>query len=163
MQPCNRIYYSIVHWRLNMCRAAYRSSSGALTVFAASGLHAHVVTSHRQVWVPTQAWLWPVTTCKCKLEAANTVRDPNDEGYAARNMLSLPPDARTHTCAHTHTHTHAHARARTHTRARARTHTHTSRHVTSRHVTSRHVMSRHVMSSAWLKFWHCLFCIPKSC
>jgi len=27
-----------------MFRAAYRSSSGALTVFAASGLHAHVVT-----------------------------------------------------------------------------------------------------------------------
>jgi hypothetical protein len=38
MQPGNRIYYSIVHWRLNMFRAAYRSSSGALTVFAASGL-----------------------------------------------------------------------------------------------------------------------------
>jgi len=30
MQPCNRIYYSKVYWRLNMFRAAYRSSSGAL-------------------------------------------------------------------------------------------------------------------------------------
>jgi len=30
MQPCNRIYYSYVHWGLNMFRAAYRSSSGAL-------------------------------------------------------------------------------------------------------------------------------------
>jgi len=30
MQPCNRIYYSSVHWRLNMFRAAYLSSSGAL-------------------------------------------------------------------------------------------------------------------------------------
>jgi hypothetical protein len=30
MQPCNRIYYSNVNWRLNMFRAAYRSSSGAL-------------------------------------------------------------------------------------------------------------------------------------
>jgi hypothetical protein len=39
MRPCNRIYYSTVHWRLNMFRAAYRSSSGALTVFAASGLY----------------------------------------------------------------------------------------------------------------------------
>jgi len=39
MQLCNRIYYSTVHWRLNMFRAAYRSSSGALTLFAASGLH----------------------------------------------------------------------------------------------------------------------------
>jgi len=46
-----------------MFRAAYLSSSGALTVFAASGLH--------------------------KPEAANTVRAPDDERYAARNMLSL--------------------------------------------------------------------------
>jgi hypothetical protein len=53
MQPCNRIYYFTVHWRLNMFRAAYRSSSGALTVFAASGLHTHVVTGCRQVWVGT--------------------------------------------------------------------------------------------------------------
>ena len=34
-----------------MFRAAYRSSSGALTVFAVSGLHTHVVTSRSQVWV----------------------------------------------------------------------------------------------------------------
>ena len=49
MQPCNRIYYSTVHWRLNMLRAAYRSSSGAPTVFVASGLHTHVVTGRSQV------------------------------------------------------------------------------------------------------------------
>jgi len=30
MQTCFRIYYSKVYWRLNMFRAAYRSSSGAL-------------------------------------------------------------------------------------------------------------------------------------
>jgi len=54
MQPCNRIYYSTVYWRLNMFRAAYWSSSGALTVFAASGLHTHVVTGRSQVWVGTQ-------------------------------------------------------------------------------------------------------------
>jgi len=54
MQPCNRIYYSTIHWRLNMFRAAYRSSSGAVTVFAASGLHTHVVTGRSQVWVGTQ-------------------------------------------------------------------------------------------------------------
>ena len=54
MQPCNRIYYSTVHWRLKMFRAAYRSSSGALTAFAACGLHTHVVTSRSQVWVGTQ-------------------------------------------------------------------------------------------------------------
>ena len=29
MRPCNRIYYSKIYWRLNMFRAAYRSSSGA--------------------------------------------------------------------------------------------------------------------------------------
>jgi len=51
-----------------MFRAAYRSSSGGLTVFAASGLRTHVVTGCSQVWVgtvgtvPTQTWLRPVTT-----------------------------------------------------------------------------------------------------
>jgi len=54
MQPCNRIYYSTVHWRLNMLRAAYRSSSGALTVFADSGLQKHVVNGRSQVWVGTE-------------------------------------------------------------------------------------------------------------
>jgi hypothetical protein len=29
MQPCNRIYYSKIYWRLNMLQAAYRSSSRA--------------------------------------------------------------------------------------------------------------------------------------
>jgi hypothetical protein len=53
MQPCNRIYYSTVYLRLNTFRAAHRSSSGALTVFGASGLHTHVVTGCRQVWVGT--------------------------------------------------------------------------------------------------------------
>jgi hypothetical protein len=32
-----------------MFREAHRSSSGALTVFAASGLHTHMVTDRRQV------------------------------------------------------------------------------------------------------------------
>jgi len=36
-----------------MFRAAYRSSSGALTVFVASGLHTHVVNGRSQVWVGT--------------------------------------------------------------------------------------------------------------
>jgi hypothetical protein len=36
-----------------MFRGAHRSSSGALTVFAASGLHTHVVTGRSQVWVET--------------------------------------------------------------------------------------------------------------
>ena len=51
MQLCNRIYYSTVHWQLNMFRAVHRSSSRALTVFAACGLHTHVVTGRSQVWV----------------------------------------------------------------------------------------------------------------
>jgi len=36
-----------------MFRAVHRSSSGALTVFAASGLHTHVVTGRSQVRVGT--------------------------------------------------------------------------------------------------------------
>jgi len=36
-----------------MFQVAHRSSSGALTVFAASGLHTHVVTGRSQVWVGT--------------------------------------------------------------------------------------------------------------
>jgi hypothetical protein len=36
-----------------MFRKAYRSSSEALTVFAASGLHTHVVTGRSQVCVET--------------------------------------------------------------------------------------------------------------
>jgi len=89
MQLGIRIYYSTVHLRLNMFRAPYRLSSGALTVFAASGLHTHVVTGRSQVWVPTQTSLRPVPTCVCKPEAANKVRAPDDERYGARNMLSL--------------------------------------------------------------------------
>jgi hypothetical protein len=54
---CNIIYYSTVHWQLNMFWAAYRSSSGALTVFAASGLYTHVVPGRNQV--STQTWLRP--------------------------------------------------------------------------------------------------------
>jgi len=38
--------------------------------------------------VPTQTWLWPITTCVCKPEATNTVRTLDDERCAARNMLS---------------------------------------------------------------------------
>jgi len=40
-----------IHWRLNIFLVAHCSSSGALTVFAASGLHMHVVTGHSQVWL----------------------------------------------------------------------------------------------------------------
>ena len=69
-----------------MFRAAHRSSSGALTVFAASGLHTHVVTA---VVKSDLTSLQLVTTCVCKPEAADTVRALNDERCAAQNMLSL--------------------------------------------------------------------------
>jgi len=68
-----------------MFRAAYRSSSGALTVFAASGLHTRVVTVRSQVGQFPLILDYGV----CKPEAPNTVGDPDDERYAARNMLSL--------------------------------------------------------------------------
>jgi len=66
MQPCNRIYYSKIYWRLNMFGASHRSSSGAPTWFIypcsdrpLSGLGGN---SQR-----------PVTTWLYKPEAANTV------------------------------------------------------------------------------------------
>jgi len=49
MQLGNGIYYSSVHQKLNMFRAICRSSSGAPTVFSASGLHTHAVTARSQV------------------------------------------------------------------------------------------------------------------
>jgi hypothetical protein len=61
-----------------MFRAVHRSSSRALTVFAASGLYTHVVTGRSQVSVGTgQTSLQPVT-CVYKPEAANAVRAPDD-------------------------------------------------------------------------------------
>jgi hypothetical protein len=61
------------------------------TVFAASGLNTNLVTSRCPGWVgvPTQPGQRPVTTWVYKPDAANTVRAPDDERYAARNMLSL--------------------------------------------------------------------------
>jgi len=57
-----------------MFRAAHRLLSGALTVFATSGLYAHVATGRCQGWVGgTQPWKWPVATWAYKTEAANTV------------------------------------------------------------------------------------------
>jgi len=52
MQLCNRIYYCKVYWRVNMFRAAHRSSS---------------------LPFPTQPWQRPVTTWAYKPEAASTV------------------------------------------------------------------------------------------
>ena len=77
MQPCNRIYYSSVHWRLNMFRAAYRSSSGAQNCIC--NLWFTYTCGDRPLsrlsgkFFRTQPWQRPVTTCVCKPEAANTV------------------------------------------------------------------------------------------
>ena len=64
MQLCNRIYYSKVYWRLNMFRAAHRSSSGALNCVCS-------------LWCiypcGDQPWQWLVTACVYKPQAANTV------------------------------------------------------------------------------------------
>ena len=53
MQPCNRIYYSNVYWMLNMFRAAYRSSSGALNCICS-------------LWFIYTCGDLPVTTCVYK-------------------------------------------------------------------------------------------------
>ena len=84
MQPCNRIYYSKFYWRLNMFRAAYRSSSGAPNYICS---------------------LWLIYPCGDRsLSSLDNYRSPHgyinqrlqiefgapdDERYAARNMLSL--------------------------------------------------------------------------
>jgi len=66
-----------------MFRALCCSSSGAPTVFAASGLHTRVVTARSQTGLRAE------TTRVCKPEAANTVGAPDDERRNARNMLSF--------------------------------------------------------------------------
>jgi hypothetical protein len=84
MQPCNRIYFSKICWKLNMFRAAYRSSSGDPNCICS---------------------LWFIYTCGDRpLSSLDNGRSPHvyinqrlqiqfgapdDERYAARNMLSL--------------------------------------------------------------------------
>ena len=93
MQPCNRIYYFNVYWRLNMFRAAYRSSSGALNCVCS-------------LWFTYTCCDWPLSSLSGKnfpLRLDNgrsphvyinqrlqiQFRAPDDERYAVRNMLSL--------------------------------------------------------------------------
>jgi len=77
-----------------MCRAAYRSSSGALTVLADSGLYTHVVTGHCPGWVGTH----PLPPNLDKGRSTHgyisqrlqiEFEAPDDERCAPRNMLSL--------------------------------------------------------------------------
>jgi hypothetical protein len=75
MQPCNRTYHSNVHWRLNMFRAAHRSSSGAPNCICS--LWFTYACGNRPLSIlsgnSTQTWQQPVTTRVYKPEAANTV------------------------------------------------------------------------------------------
>jgi hypothetical protein len=65
IQLCNRIYYSKFYWRLNMFRAAHRSSSGWILDNSRSP-HGHI-NQRLQI----------------------QFRTPDDERCAARNMLKL--------------------------------------------------------------------------
>jgi len=90
MQPFKRIYYLNVYWRLNMFRAGYRSSSGA----------PYCICS---LWFTYTCGDWPLSSCQFWLILDNgrsphvyvnqrlqvQFRAPDDERYAARNMLSL--------------------------------------------------------------------------
>ena len=75
MQLCNRIYYSKVYWRLNMFRAAHRSSSGTLNCICSlwficpCGDRPLSRLSGSDPF-PTHPWQRPVTTWVCKPEAA---------------------------------------------------------------------------------------------
>jgi len=67
MQPCNRIYYSTVHWRLNVFRATYRSSSGALYLQPLVYIRMRWPAVVKSEWelaepFPTQTWLRPLET-----------------------------------------------------------------------------------------------------
>jgi hypothetical protein len=64
-----------------MFRAAYGSSSGALTVFAASGLHSHVVIGRCQFQLRLDNGRSPHVYVNQRLQIQ--FRAPNDERYAA--------------------------------------------------------------------------------
>jgi len=77
LQLCNRIYYSKAFQRLNMFRAAHRSSSGVLNCICSFWFICPYgdrplprLSGHS---LPTQPWQWPVTLWAYKPEAANTV------------------------------------------------------------------------------------------
>jgi hypothetical protein len=76
MQPCNIIYYSKVHWRLNMFWAAHRSSSGAPNgICSLVYIHMWWPAVVQADWelTPTQSGQRPVTTSVYKPEAADTI------------------------------------------------------------------------------------------
>jgi len=68
MQPCNRIFYSKIYWRLNIFRLEYRLSSGAPNCICSLWFMYPCGGS-----VPTQPGQRPFTTWVYKPKAANTV------------------------------------------------------------------------------------------
>ena len=73
MQLCNRIYYSKVYWRLNMFRAAYRSSSGALNCIFRLWFIYPCGDRLLSRLSGTHPWQRPDTTWVYKPDAADTV------------------------------------------------------------------------------------------
>ena len=79
MQPCNRIYYSKIY-RGSTCFERHTARHQELqTVFAASGLYTPVVTGRCPGWSP-QGYLNQMLQIQFGA--------PDDEWYAAHNMLS---------------------------------------------------------------------------
>jgi hypothetical protein len=70
------MYYSKIYWRLNMFRAAYRSSSWAPNCVCSLWFIypcGDQSLSSLGGWLHTQPGQWPVTTCLYKPKAGNTV------------------------------------------------------------------------------------------
>jgi hypothetical protein len=63
MQPCNRVYYSKIYWRLTMFQAAYHSSSGAT----------NCICSLWFIYPCGDTGQRPIATWVYKPETANTV------------------------------------------------------------------------------------------
>jgi len=73
LQPCNRIYYSKVYWRLNMFWVAHRSSSGAPNCICSLWFIYTRGDRPLSRLNPTQPGQRHFTTCVYKPEVANTV------------------------------------------------------------------------------------------
>jgi hypothetical protein len=86
MQFCNRIYYSKVYWRLNMFRAAHRSSPGALNC-KCSLCFIYPCGDRPLPRLNLGNGRSPHGYINQKLQIK--FRAPDDERCAARNMLSL--------------------------------------------------------------------------
>jgi hypothetical protein len=90
LQPCNKIYYSDVYWRLNMFRAAHRSSSGALNCICS--LWFTYTCGDR----PLSSVIFPLRLDNGRLPHSYVnqrlqiqFRAPDDERCASWDMLSL--------------------------------------------------------------------------